>query len=113
MVNITTGRGPISTRKFSEFFGGKVGPQMDADGGLIAVVDEPQVPRHAEGKRDIPSRALYSVPEVDFYREHLTDRQSAHTALERFLEPFLCSWDSNGQDGSGYGIYAQRFNAVK
>jgi large repetitive protein len=42
---------------------------------------------------------------------YTTSAQSASAVARDALGNFVVVWSSNGQDGSAYGIYAQRFNA--
>jgi hypothetical protein len=39
------------------------------------------------------------------------DQSDAAVGINRFTSEFVVTWTSAGQDGSGKGIYAQRFNA--
>ena len=39
-------------------------------------------------------------------------QQFANVAMARSTGDFVITWTSNNQDGSGYGIYAQRYNAA-
>src|SRR5204862_6963684 len=43
---------------------------------------------------------------------HTTNEQSFPTAAKDPAGDFVITWMSTGQDGSGVGIYAQRYNAA-
>ena len=46
-------------------------------------------------------------------RQHLHDRQSTQPGVAMDAAgDFVVAWESSGQDGSGYGVYAQRYNAA-
>jgi autotransporter-associated beta strand protein len=86
---------------------------MDADGNFVVTWDSSGQDGNSNGvygqRYDAAGVAQGAEFQVNTYT---TSAQSLSSVAMDADGDFVVAWGSNGQDGSGYGVYAQRYNAA-
>jgi hypothetical protein len=107
----TTLRGEFRLNSYTT--GGQRGHSlaMDTDGNFVVTWTSPQDPGGSDGiyARRFNSYGNPLGPEFRVNTYTTGIQNSASVAMDTDGD-FVVSWSSDGQDGSGYGIYAQKYN---
>lgn len=87
---------------------------MDADGNFVIAWESYHEHNINGTYSNIYAQKFYSngIPRAGEFRvnTYLTKEQQFASVAMAVDGAFVISWQSNGQDGSGYGVYAQRYN---
>ncbi|MFO1430156.1 MAG: hypothetical protein U1F76_08460 [Candidatus Competibacteraceae bacterium] len=84
---------------------------MDADGDFVVVWQGPQIVSDIYARRYDKNGNDLNTPEFRV-NTTTTGRQWYPAVAMDAAGDFVVAWQSQGQDGSGWGIYAQRYNAA-
>ncbi|MBU8545814.1 MULTISPECIES: beta strand repeat-containing protein, partial [Roseomonadaceae] len=86
---------------------------MDADGNFVVTWDSSGQDGASTGVYGQRYNAAGVAQGSEFrVNTYTTNAQSLSSVAMDADGDFVVTWGSNGQDGSGYGIYAQRYNAA-